>query len=206
MTLALQRPGPFTQADIGEVESLALISPRDISGLDQFTRLLALRLDGYPGRDLAPLAGHRALAAITVKHSAVATIDALATVPTLKRVRLPNNVVGDVSALRALPLLREVVVTGNPLGDDSYHTIVPELKERVEAVTVSDERAWRITRRLHAAGIPFAYFRTSTDYRLCRPGLDYTPTPYANHPVIGPDELEALLDRDPAEVHTLFAG
>ena len=204
--LTLQRPGPYTDADLTELESLPVRGPRDLSSLARFTGLRVLLLIGYVGRDLSVLAEHPALENVTVEFSAVADVDALATVRTLSRIYLRANAIEDVSALRTgLPRLREVDLTGNPLSEESYRKVVPELRERArETVTVSGEREWLITRRLYAAGIPFDYFRKGSSYRLCRPGLDYTDMPQANHARIEPDELEAILDRDPARVHDLF--
>ncbi|MEH0573805.1 MULTISPECIES: hypothetical protein [Streptomyces] len=203
----LQRNPPYSDDDLAQLDTLAVLFPRDLGDLARFPMLKTLRVVGYPGRDLAALAGHPQLASLSVRFSALADVSAVQTLPMIRRLKLPLNAIEDISALRSgLPKLREVDLTGNPLSEESYRELVPELRQRVrETVTVSEEREWQITRKLYAAGVPFDYFRQGNTYLLCRPGLEFTDKPNASHAEIGPDELEAVLQRGPEEVHKLFA-
>ncbi|WP_405614826.1 hypothetical protein [Streptomyces sp. NBC_01508] len=202
----LRRYPPFSDDDIADVDALAVLFPRDLGDLARFPMLRTLHVVGYGGRDLAALAGHPRLASLSMRFSALADVSAVLTLPTIRRLKLPLNAIEDITALRSgLPKLREVDLTGNPLSEESYRELVPELRQRVrETVTVSREREWQITRKLHAAGVPFDYFRQGDTYLLCRPGLAFTNTPDAAHAEIGPAELEAVLRRGANEVHKLF--
>lgn len=202
----LQRDPPFSDDDIAQLDTLAVLFPRELGDLARFPMLRTLHVVGYGGRDLSALAGHPRLASLSMRFSALSDVSALPTLPKIRRLQLPLNAIEDLTALRSeLPKLREVVLTGNPLSEESYREVVPELRQRVtETVTVSEEREWQITRRLYAAGVPFDYFRQGDTYLLCRPGLEFTDTPDAGHAEIGPDELEAVLRRGPEEVHKLF--
>ncbi|QXE33808.1 hypothetical protein KQY30_05385 [Streptomyces sp. GMY02] len=202
----LQRNPPFSNDDLAQIDTLAVLFPRDLGDLARFPMLKSLHVVGYGGRDLAALAGHPRLAALSMEFSALADISAVRTLPTIRSLQLPLNSIEDITALRfELPKLYEVVLTGNPLSEESYHEVVPELRQRgTEIVTVSEEREWQITRKLYAAGVPFDYFRRGDTYLLCRPGLEFTDKPSAAHAEIGPEELEAVLRRGPEEVHKLF--
>ncbi|MDL4776658.1 MULTISPECIES: leucine-rich repeat domain-containing protein [Thermomonosporaceae] len=203
----LQGNPPFSDADFAQLDTLAVLFPCDLGDLARFPMLSTLHVVGFGGCDLAALAGHPRLASLSMRFSALADVSAVLTLPMIRRLQLPLNAIEDISALRSgLPKLREVDLTGNPLSEESYCEVVPELRQRVrETVTVSEEREWQITRRLYAAGVPFDYFRHGDTYLLCRPGLAFTGTPDAGHAEIGPDELEAVLQRGPEEVHKLFA-
>ncbi|MFD1048980.1 hypothetical protein ACFQ1S_27305 [Kibdelosporangium lantanae] len=98
----------------------------------------------------------------------------------------------------------ELDLTGNPLSDRAYYEVVPAVRDRVEDLRVSGEGEWKLTRRLYAAGLPFDYYRNNHGYWLCRPGLEHTDHPGADHLGIGPDELEAVLDRDPSVIPGMF--
>ncbi|MFE1268268.1 hypothetical protein [Streptomyces sp. NPDC058758] len=203
----LQKPPPFTDDDLAQLEGLAVVFPHDLSDLARFPMLRTLRVVGYGGRDLASLTGHPHLSSLSMEFSALVDVSVVRTLPMIRRLLLPRNAIEDISALRSgLPRLREVDLTGNPLSEESYRTVIPELRQRIEeAAAVSEEREWQITRRLYAAGVPFDYFRKGGKYFLCRPGLAFTDTPDAGHAEIAPDELEAVLRRGADEVHKLFA-
>lgn len=203
----LRKSPPFSDDDIAPLDTLAVLFPRDLSDLTRFPMLTTLHVVGYGGRDLDALTGHPQLATLSMEFSALADISAVLTLPMIRRVQLPLNAIEDITVLRSgLPKLREVDLTGNPLSEESYLEVVPELRQQVrETVTVSEEREWQITRKLHAAGVPFDYFRQGDVNLLCRPGLAFTDTPDAGHAEVGPDELEAILQRGADEVHKLFA-
>lgn len=202
--LQLQRDPPFTEEDLATVEGLAVPRATDISDLQRFPALRVLRLIGYGGRDLQPLAG-MPLSVLTVEVSAVSDLATVAELPKLRRLRVPNNSIIEIDVLAAdTHQFRELDLTGNPLSEHAFHEVVPELRGRVSELRVSDEREWQITRRLHEAGLPFDYYRDDEGYRLCRPGLEHTDYPDADHLEIEPDELKAILERDPSAIPGLF--
>ncbi|MEW1848071.1 hypothetical protein AB0392_59790 [Nonomuraea angiospora] len=202
--LQLQRDPPFTEQDLAAVEALAVLSATDISDVPRLTGLRVLHLVGYGGRDLKPLAG-MPITVLGVKVSAVSDLTVVAELPRLRRLRAHNNAIAELDVLATDGRdFRELDLTGNPLSDHAYHEVVPALRERLPHLRVSDEREWRLTRRLHAVGLPFDYYRDDEGYWLCRPGLEHTAYPDADHLKIEPDELEELLDRDPSEIPELF--
>ncbi|HEX4813504.1 MAG TPA: hypothetical protein VFV66_12215 [Nonomuraea sp.] len=202
--LQLQRDPPFTEQDLAAVETLPVLRATDISDLARLTGLRALVLVGYGGRDLKPLAG-LPIVALDVEVSAVCDLTVVAELPELECLCARNNAIEDIDVLAMGGRdFMEVDLTGNPLSDHAYHEVVPVLRERVPDLRVSDTREWRLTRRLYAAGLPFDYYRKGEGYWLCRPGLEHTPYPNADHLKIEPGELEALLDGDPSEIPGLF--
>jgi hypothetical protein len=203
--LQLQRDPPFTDDDLVAVEILAVLRPTDISGLARLTNLEVLRLNGYGGDDLQPLSG-LPIRALAIEVSAVSDLAVVAELPTLSRLTVPKNAITDIDVLvEDDRQFRELDLTGNPLSDHAYLELVPQLRDRVRELRVSDEREWRLTRRLYAAGLPFDYYRNDRGYWLCQPGLEHTSYPNADHLAIEPDELEAVLDRDPAEIPGMFS-
>ncbi|TMR92825.1 hypothetical protein [Nonomuraea basaltis] len=202
--LQLQRDPPFTEQDLAAVEGVPVLSATDISDLARLTGLRVLRLIGYSGRDLKPLAG-LPIANLTVEVSAVSDLTVVAELPKLQRLTARNNAITEIDVLTAGERhFRELDLTGNPLSDHAYHQVVPVLRERVPQLRVSEEREWRLTRRLYAADLPFDYYRDDEGHWLCRPGLEHTAYPDADHLKIEPDELEELLDRAPSEIPGLF--
>ncbi|MFJ1798919.1 hypothetical protein [Streptomyces sp. NPDC088180] len=202
----LQRNPPFSDDDIAQIDALAVLFPHSLGDLARFPMLRTLHVVGYAGHDLAALTGHPRLASLSMRFSALADVSAVLTLPRIRRLQLPLNAIEDITALRSgLPKLREVDLTGNPLSEESYLEVVPELRRQIrETVVVSEEREWQITRKLHASGVPFDYYRQGETYLLCRPGLAFTNSPNAGHAEIGPAELEAVLQRGADEVHKLF--
>jgi Leucine-rich repeat (LRR) protein len=203
--LQLQRDPPFTDDDLATVEVLGVLHATDISDLRRLTGLEVLRLEGYGGQDLRPLAG-LPIGTLAVEFSAVSDLAVVAELPGLSRLIASNNAITDIDVLTADDRrFRKLDLTGNPLSDHSYYDVIPELRGRTSELRVSGEREWRLTRRLHASGLPFDYYRDDEGHWLCRPGLDHTDYPDSDHLEIAPDELEAILDRDPADIPGLFA-
>jgi hypothetical protein len=202
--LQLQRDPPFTGQDLATVETLAVLRATDLGDLTGLTSLRALVLIGYGGRDLGPLAS-LPIVALEVEVGAVSDLSVVAQLPRLRILKARNNAIAEIDVLVADERhFMEVDLTGNPLSDRAYHEVVPRLRERLPQLRVSDEREWRLTRRLRAAGLPFDYYRDDEGYWVCRPGLELTAYPNADHLKIEPDELEEVLDRDPAEIHGMF--
>lgn len=200
----LQRDPPFTEQDLATVEGLAVLRATDISDLARLTRLRALLLIGYGGRDLKPLAG-LSLTTLEIEVSAVSDLAAVAELPKLRRLRARLNSITEIDVLaHGEHRFRELDLTGNPLSDHAYREVAPLLREWLPQLQVSGEREWRLTRRLYAAGLPFDYYVDNEGYWLCRPGLEHTAYPNADHLKIEPDDLEEILDRDPAEIPGMF--
>lgn len=202
--LQLQQDPPFSEADLASVPTLGVLRATDIADLARMTNLQALVLIGFGGRDLTPLTG-LPIVSLTVEVSAVRDLGVIAELPDLRVLKSRNNAISEIDIL--LEERRDFVeldLTGNPLSDRAYGEVVPVLRERCRGLRVSGEREWRLTRRLYAAGLPFDYYRDDEGYWLCRPGLEHTDFPNADHLEIGPGELEGILDRDPAEIPAMF--
>jgi hypothetical protein len=203
--LQLGQDPPFMEEDLATLETLPVLRPTDISDLSRFPALRALVLIGYGGTDLRPLAG-LSLVTLDIEVSAVSDLAIIAELPKLRILKARCNAITEIDVLVADERdFMKVDLTGNPLSDRAYHQVVPKLRERVPRLQLSEEREWRLTRRLYAAGLPFDYYRDdSGSFRLCRPGIEYTPNPNADHLAIEPDELEAVLDRDLTEIPGMF--
>lgn len=204
MQLQLMRDPPFSEEDLALVETLPVLLATDISDLARFTGLRALVLIGYGGQSLRSLAG-LPLVSLDIDVSAVSDLAVVAGLPDLQILKARNNAIVEIDVLMADDHdFIKLDLSGNPLSDHAYHEVVPELRDRVPGLRVSDEREWRLTRRLYAAGLPFDYYRNDQGYWLCRPGLENTAYPDADHLSIEPDELDSVLDRDPAAIPGLF--
>jgi hypothetical protein len=203
--LQLGQEPPFTDEDLATLETLPVLRPTDISDLSRFPALRALVLIGYGGTDLQPLAG-LSLVTLDIEVSAVSDLEIVTQLPNLRILKARCNAIAEIDVLVADERdFMKVDLTGNPLSDRAYHEVVPKLRERVPRLRISEEHEWRLTRRLYTAGLPFDYYRDDGgSYRLCRPGLENTPNPNADHLAIEPDELEAVLDRDPFEIPGMF--
>jgi hypothetical protein len=204
LQLQLQKDPPFSEEDLSAVPTLGVLRPTDISDLARLTSLQALVLIGYGGHDLAPLAG-LPIMSLKVEVSAVRDLGVVAELSELRILKVRNNAIVEVDVLTDCGCdFVELDLTGNPLSDRAYREVVPGLHERLPGLRVSGEREWRLTRRLYAAGLPFDYYRDNEAYWLCRPGLEHTDFPNADHLKLDPEELEAILDRNPAEIPAMF--
>lgn len=204
LQLQLQQDPPFSEQDLTSVERLGVLSPTDIGDLARLTRLRTLVLVGYGGRDLMPLAG-LPIVSLKIEVSTVQGLEVVAELPALRILGARNNAITEIDVLgETRRPLAELDLIGNPLSDRAYRQVVPQLLERIPQLQVSGEQEWSLTRRLYAAGLPFDYYRDGDGYWLCRPGLDHTGFPDADHLKIDPDELGVILDRDPAEIPAMF--
>ncbi|RGC65802.1 Leucine Rich repeats (2 copies) [Micromonospora sp. MW-13] len=204
LQLQLQQAPPFSEQALASVERLGVLRPVDITDLARLTNLRTLILVGYGGQDLSPLAG-LPIVSLEIEVSAARGLEVIADLPTLRILRAKNNAISDIDVLNeGEHRFVEIDLTGNPLSDRGFREVVPQLHDRVPELRVSGEREWSLTRRLYAAGLPFDYYRDENGYWLCRPGLRYTDFPNADHLKIDPEEIEAILDRDPATIPAMF--
>lgn len=203
----LQKPAPFTDEDLARVVMLAVLRPTGLDGMERLSRLRALVITGYGGRDLDALAG-LAISTMDIRVSAVDNLEIVTQLPRLRTLIVKNCAVEEIDVLaESEHRVDELDLTGNPLSEHAYTEVLPHLGERIDrSLLFSSEREWRLTRRLHASGLPFGYYRDTDGYHLCRPGLRYTDTPDGDHLTIEPDELERILDRDPSQIPGLFAS
>lgn len=197
-------PPPYGEPQLAGIEHLTVKHARDLSGLAAFPNLKILTLKGCDPVRLDVLAGVATLRMLNIDCSAIEDLSVVPRIPSLRDLKVRNGFVRDLSPLLEFELPPHLDATGNPLTEESYRDVVAALREKGVSVKVSDERAWRLTLRLHEASLPFSYYRNHGSHLLCRPGLARTDRPEAAHPKIGPDELEALLDKDPALIEPLF--
>src|SRR5262245_58933861 len=129
--LQLHQDPPFTDEDLATVEVLAVLGPTDISDLARLRSLRVLRLNGYGGRDLQPLAG-LPIEALEVEVSAVTDLAVVAELPELCRLNAPNNAITDIDVLTTGDhRFLELELTGNPLSDRAFHDVVPKLRAQI---------------------------------------------------------------------------
>ncbi|MEV6345897.1 hypothetical protein [Actinoplanes sp. NPDC051851] len=203
----LQKGEPFSDGELASIDVLAVVFPASLAGIERISGLQTLVILGYGGRSLDVLAG-LGLGVLDVRVSSVDSLDVVTQLPQLRTLSVNNCAVEEIDVLAdGEHIVDELDLTGNPLSDRAYNDVLPRLRERIsESLVFSGEREWRLTRRLYAAGLPFDYYyhRRAGGYRLCRPGLAYTSAPDADHLRIEPDDLEAILDRNPSELLGMF--
>ncbi|MFI6284854.1 hypothetical protein ACIBCM_08870 [Streptomyces sp. NPDC051018] len=204
ITLEVGHPVPFRDEELDSIVNLAVQHARGISGLERCGSLRILILSGHGISTIPNLGGFPALRSLTVCDSDVRGIGAVSTAPSLRVLNLMRNLVADISLTLECAELSLLDVRGNPLSDMSYREVIPELRNKGVNVQASEERVWALTRALHAAGLPFCYYRYEDHHRLSRPGLTRTAVPECGHIRITPQELENLLATNPSDIEALF--
>lgn len=200
----LGHPEPFRDEELDTITNLGVLNARSISGLARCRSLRVLVLSGYGAGELPDLSGFTALSSLKVSDSDLHDVGSARTAPSLLTLNVECSLVSDISTTLECTRLGWLDVTGNPLSDVSYREIVPALRDKGVDVRVSAEREWSLTRALHAAGLPFAYYVHGDDHLLSRPGLTHTDTPEGGHISISPQELERLLATSPEDIEPLF--
>ncbi|MFF3092042.1 hypothetical protein [Streptomyces cyaneofuscatus] len=184
--------GSWKRSHLETVVALSVDHARDLSGLSACPNLEVLLLIGCEISTLRDIDGLDSLVSLTVKDSELKHLAGVQRWD-LFSLRVQRNLIEDLAPLTELPSLKRIDVTGNPISRRSRVEVIPELASRGIDVTASPEREWQITLRLHAAGLPFSYYRTSAGCRLGRPGLTFSDEPEAGHPFIEPDEMDVIL-------------
>jgi Leucine-rich repeat (LRR) protein len=202
--LEVEHPEPFRDEELDNILSLGVRNARGIAGLERCRSLRVLVLSGYGTGDLPDLGGFAELSSLNVTDSDLRDIGSIHKMPSLLTLNVERSLVSDISGTLDCAGLGRLDVTGNPLSDASYREVIPELRAKGVDVRASDEREWSLTRALHAAGLPFAYYLHGNRHRLSRPGLTRTDTPEGGHIGITPEELEHLLTTSPDDIEPLF--
>ncbi|WP_318200118.1 hypothetical protein [Streptomyces sp. SCL15-4] len=204
ISLKVGHPEPFEDEELGNIMTLGVPHARGISGLERCSSLQVLVLVGYGAGELPDLGRFPDLSSLKVSDSDLRDIGSVHEASALLSLNLERSLVSDVSPALECAGLRWIDVTGNPLSDVSYREVLPELRARGVDVRASQEREWSLTRALHEAGLPFAYYLHGDRHRLSRPGLTRTGSPEGGHIGIPPDELEHLLATSPEDIEPLF--
>ncbi|MFD9869132.1 hypothetical protein ACFXI8_26790 [Streptomyces niveus] len=199
---ALDHDEPFTDEELTKVTGLHIRHSRRLSRLGECTGLEILTLVGCDPVDLE-VSGLRSLRSLTIRDSGLESVAGISSLP-LVSFYAPRNFITDLSPLMDAPRLMNLDVTGNPLSEHSYRATLPRLARQGCRITASAELEWKLTRHLHAKGIPVSCYRKDGTYRLCRPGLRLTNAPEYAHPAIQEGEVRILLDGDPGRVHRHF--
>ncbi|GAA2254256.1 hypothetical protein GCM10010232_49080 [Streptomyces amakusaensis] len=167
-------------------------------------RLIITGCDPVSVEQFSMLEGLRTL---TLEDSGFSDLSGIESLPLLS-VSFPRNCVKDLRSLLGIPHLLQVDVTGNPLSDHSFHQIIPALRESGCRVTASEELEWKLTVRLHSAGVRISCYRDpqGQGYKLFRPGLGLTDAPQYAHPLVSAGDIRALLTGDPSAAHRYFDG
>ncbi|WP_144316962.1 hypothetical protein [Streptomyces sp. sk226] len=195
---------PFETTELTAITSININAAHSLEGLESLHALRILIMNGCNVPSIGrPLQDMRSLVAVISHNSALCDISGLSELQ-LDRMDLQRNRIEDLTPLLAQANLMEVNVTGNPLNRHSYRSVIPELMDRGCRVIHSGETEWALGLRMSEEGIPFSYYESAEGYRLCRPGLRFTSVPELNHPIIPPEELDALLTENPSAVASLF--
>lgn len=202
---AIRHAPPFTDEELAAVTVLNVEHARDISAIAACRNINLLILIGCEVPDLDPLRDLAALESVQMEMSTLRDVTALAGAPSLIGLSLAKNMLVDLSPLLDCPKLVRLDVTGNPLSDVSYRDVLEELRRRRCLITASDEREWRLTRRLHEEGYPASFYRGLHGPMLCALGLSVTPLPEYGHVPMEPDELQRRLDAGTLDLQRLFA-
>ncbi|GAA3064791.1 hypothetical protein [Actinokineospora globicatena] len=205
LTRILGHAAPYEWAEVDRVDSVLVRFAKSVDGLSDLPRLGALVLSAPDVTAIPDLADLPLLSILEVSDSDVTDVRALTTATRLRDVSLLRNKITDLVPVLDCARLESLDVTGNPLSEDSYRRVLAELRDRGVRVVASQEREWRLTLALHAAGLPFSYYLGGDDrHLLSRPGVTRSPYPHVGHINVPPDELEHLLDHDPAGIEPLF--
>ncbi|MGW0885656.1 hypothetical protein [Streptomyces sp. NPDC002671] len=204
ISLEVGHPEPFGDEELDGIVTLGIPHARGISGLERCRSLQVLVLSGYGSGDLPDLGGFTDLSSVTVSDSDLRDIRSVRTVSSLLSLNVERGLVSDLSPTLECTGLGWIDVTGNPLSEASYRYVLPELRAKGVDVRASEEREWSLTRALHEAGLPFAFYLHGDRHRLSRPGLTRTGNPEGGHIGITPDELEHLLVTSPEDIEPLF--
>lgn len=185
------------------IKDLYVSYSTSLAGLQNFPDLEVLILAGCDpvSPEIFPNLNH--LVSLRIHDSGLCEIKGIKNFPALHLLSIQRNMVQDLK-----PLLESNIssleVEGNPLSEQSYYEVLPELVERGCKVSCSQEREWRITLRMQAAGIPLVCYASDGRYHLCSPGLGVTKVPDYDHPEVEIDELEGTLNRNPSELLSIF--
>ncbi|MFT2016864.1 hypothetical protein ACMA1D_13595 [Streptomyces sp. 796.1] len=192
---------PPNDAKLAQITELQVAHAESLTGLERCRGLEILIMTGCDAAS-APLANMSSLSVVISRDSALEELASFST--SVNVVELMRNRVVDLSPLLRCPHLMRLDVTGNPLSDESYEMVIPELLDRGVKIVKSGEREQKINKLMYEMGLPYSYYRSGREFRLCRPGLRLTSFPERNHPIIPPDALERKLEEQPASVAELF--
>lgn len=174
-----------------------------LNGLRNFPALEVLILSGCDPVSLAELPHLDQLISLNIADSALRDLDGIERFPSLLVLDVQRNLLRDVSPLLDCTATN-IAVSGNPLSRQSHEQVLPALTARRVRVSAAEPREWRLTCRMHAAGVPLSCWKSGSEHFLYAPGLGITAFPERNRIAVDVDQLEAVVARDPHELLTLF--
>jgi hypothetical protein len=195
---------PAEASEYATVDYLGIEHARDFSGIGICGAVRIVNAVGCENVRMAEFLELKQLESLMVRLSDLRDLVGGERLSRLMNLEVKNNRIEDLRPLIHCRRLQSLDVTGNPLSSVSYEEVIPALAERGVRVTFSDETEWKLTLRLHEAGLRFSFYRAHDGYRLCRPGLEYTQRPEARHPLVEPQELERAIETGPTAVEALF--
>jgi hypothetical protein len=193
---------PFSGADKSRVDMLHIANAKDFRELEGCSSLATLIVIGSDPVSLADF-DELPLRFLTIMDSALDGVSEIERFGLLG-LDVPRNRIRDIAPLGTGPNPKFIDVTGNPLSEQSYREVIPHLVSQGRRVRFSAELEWKVTARLHDAGIPVCCYVDNLGYRLCRPGLQLTELPQFAHPLVTEDDVRRLLDDDPRTVLDYF--
>ncbi|MGW0993285.1 hypothetical protein ACWD5V_08220 [Streptomyces sp. NPDC002523] len=193
----------WTEGRLSKVEVLHVAHARNMAGLELCPNLRSLILVGCDVPSVRLIPQLPRLMSLAIEDSSLTDLHGVED-SSVHALELRRNLLEDLSPVGRMPSLESLDVSGNPLNDEAVGETLPELRARGIRVTSSDEVETALTRRMHESGLPYAYYRSTMGHQLSRPGLALTERPEADHPFVGPAELEALLDQSSSAVEALF--
>lgn len=204
LELAVGHPAPISDDELARVTHLHVTYARDLRGLDRLPALTLLILTGCDPVPVDKLAGLTGVDSLIINDSGLSSLDGLVG-PPLIQLNVAQNLLVDLTPMLALTELIDVNVVGNPLSTASYETVLPALCDRGVMVACSEPADWRRAVRMREAGLPFSCYRDGGRLRLNSPGLSQATMPNFGHPVVTEEEIDGLLDTDPAGLYGVFA-
>ncbi|MEV1008860.1 hypothetical protein [Streptomyces sp. NPDC049881] len=195
---------PFEAAEVRGITYLKVRHARTYEGVSECSGLQILLLVGSGSHELPLLEPLDRLTRLVISDSALRTVKGVGDCPSIRDLEIARNFLQDLSPLLACPHLRRVDVTGNPLSRASYEEVIPELTRRGVKVSAPTLQERDLMLRMQAIGLPFAYYQLGGSYRLCRPGLELTDMPEADHIKMSPQDVQDLLDHDPDSLRSIF--
>ncbi|MEU7022819.1 hypothetical protein ABZ990_19475 [Streptomyces sp. NPDC046203] len=196
-------PSGWNEGLLSTIEVLHVAHVRDLQGLSILPELRSLILVGCEIVTVSSLPFFEKLGSLEIEDSSLESLEGVGKF-SLHTLGVRRNFLQEIGPVSGIENLEQLDVTGNPLSEETVRVILPELRARGVHVKSSGEMEIGLTRRLHAIGLPFSYYRSSMGYQLSRPGLALTANPEGDHPFVQPEELESLIARSPGEVAALF--
>jgi len=183
LKLVIGHGPPFSDDELARVETLTVTCPSSIDGIGHCVNLRSVELFAGDFTTLAALAGLRKLARLQIACSRLQSLAGVDKFDALETLTVNFTLCTDASPLAGLASSIELSAVGNPWDDKSWKALSARRGARL-----SPESHYRLTRRLHDAGLPLVF------------GAIEGQRPALIRPGVGIEYMVDLAELDEAEV------